>query len=154
MRTPVYWSSALEDIPAPDYADMIVGVLPPRATDDPRDWAKTIFSIRSMPRWITAAMGLRQAIVPLIGIPRAPRDVFRVGRVEGDEALIAADDRHLDFRCGVGVDREARLVRVTTTVRLKGWRGRLYFWPVRLVHPIVVRAMLRSAQRRLGAPRG
>ncbi|MFD0660909.1 DUF2867 domain-containing protein [Thermocatellispora tengchongensis] len=51
----------------------------------------------------------------------------------------------------MAVDAEARLVRITTTVRLKGWRGRVYFWPVRLVHPIVVRAMLRSAQRRLAS---
>ncbi|MER6579938.1 DUF2867 domain-containing protein [Nonomuraea sp. NPDC001023] len=154
MRTPVYWSSALDDMPAPDYADVVVGVLPPRATADPRAWAKAVFSVASMPRWIAAALWLRQAVVPLAGIPRAPRDVFQVARVEGEEALIVADDRHLDFRCGVGVDREARLVRVTTTVRLKGRRGRLYFWPVRLVHPIIVRAMLRSAQRRLGAPTG
>lgn len=40
-----------------------------------------------------------------------------------------------------------RLVRVTTTVRLHGWRGRLYFAPVRLVHPIVVGAMIRGANR-------
>ncbi|MFI6919889.1 DUF2867 domain-containing protein [Nonomuraea spiralis] len=154
MRTPVYWSSALEDIPAPDYADVIIGVLPPRATTDPQVWAKAVFSIRSMPLWIAVAMGLRQMIVPLIGIPRAPRDVFQVAQVEGEEALIVADDRHLDFRCGVAVDPEARLVRVTTTVRLKGLRGRLYFWPVRFMHPIVVRSMLRAARRRLGASRG
>lgn len=56
---------------------------------------------------------------------------------------------HLDFRCGVGVDLDARLVRVTTAVRLKNRRGRLYFAPVRLVHPIVVMAMLRKTRRRL-----
>jgi hypothetical protein len=30
-------------------------------------------------------------------------------------------------------------------VRLHGWRGRLYFAPVKLVHPSVVRGMLRRA---------
>jgi len=150
MRTPVYWSSALEDIPAPDYADMMVGVLPPGAPEDPRVWAEEIFSLASMPRWIVAAMGVRQALVPLFGIARSPRDTFRVSRVEGEEALIVRDERHLDFRCGVAVDAAARLVRITTTVRLRNGRGRLYFWPVRLVHPIVVHAMLRSAQRRMG----
>ncbi|MEV4176480.1 DUF2867 domain-containing protein [Nonomuraea sp. NPDC049709] len=151
MRTPVYWSSALEDIPAPDYADMTIGVLPAGAPEDPRAWAEGIFSPAVMPRWVIAALAVRQAVVPLLGIRRAPRDTFRVERVEGEEALIVADDRHLDFRCGVAVDAAARLVRVTTTVRLKGWRGRVYFWPVRLAHPIVVHAMLRSAQRRLAA---
>ncbi|MFD0660908.1 hypothetical protein [Thermocatellispora tengchongensis] len=83
MRTPVYWSSALEDIPAPDYADMTIGVLPPGAPHDPRVWAAGLFSLRAMPRWIAAALALRQLLVPLLGIPPAPRDTFRVGRVEG-----------------------------------------------------------------------
>ena len=65
--------------------------------------------------------------------------------------LIAADDTHLDFRCAVAVDRSARLVRVTTTVRLHGWRGRVYFAPVRLLHPVVIQAMVQKAGKRLAA---
>ncbi len=147
MRQPQYWSLALRDIPAPDYADMSIGVLPAGATHDAAVWAENLFSLRVMPRWIVLAMGLRQLLVPLIGVRPAPRDTFAVRAVEGDEALLSFDDRHLDFRCGVGVDSEARLVRVTTTVRLKGWRGRLYFAPVRLAHPIVVHAMIRRSQK-------
>ena len=75
--------------------------------------------------------------------------VFAVRRVEGGEALMVASDRHLDFACGVEVDAGRRLVRVTTAVRLHGWRGRLSFAPVGLVHPVVVRSMLRRAARRL-----
>jgi hypothetical protein len=95
---------------------------------------------------------LRQLLVPLIGVPRGGRDVFAVSRVQDGEALISVDDRHLDFRAGVGVDTEARLVRVTTVVRLEGWRGRVYFAPVGVVHPVVVQSMLRRACARLTPP--
>lgn len=104
-----------------------------------------------MPRWVAVALAVRQLLVPLLGIPKAPDDTFAVSERVGDEVLIAADDRHLDFRCAVGVDPEARLLRVTTTVRLHGWRGRLYFAPVRLLHPVVVQAMIHRAGRRLAA---
>lgn len=146
---PAFWSLALRDIPQPDYLDMLAVSLPAGAHDDARRWAEELFAVASMPAWVRLAMGVRQALVPLLGLRPAPRDIFLVRDVLGDEALIAADDAHLDFRCGVGVDRDARLVRVTTAVRLKGARGRLYFAPVRLVHPIVVMSMLRRTRRRL-----
>ena len=150
-RKPQYWSLALADIPAPDYADMSIGVLPSGASTDAAVWARSIFSIRTLPGWVRAALIVRQALSPLIGVPRAGRDVFAVRSVVDNEALLSVDDRHLDFRVGVGVDLEARLVRVTTAVTLKGWRGRLYFAPVRLAHPIVVHSMLKRAQKVLAA---
>jgi hypothetical protein len=100
-----------------------------------------------MPRWVVAALVLRQAVSPMIGVQRAPRDVFTVREVAEDEALVAADDTHLDFRCAIAVDEDARMLRVITTVRLHNARGRLYFAPVRLAHPLVMRSMLRSAAR-------
>ncbi|MDP3209285.1 MAG: DUF2867 domain-containing protein [Rhodoglobus sp.] len=152
MTAPSFWSLALVDIPNPDYADMSIGVLPGGASVDPAVWARSMFSLRDMPRWIVLAMGARQLLVPLVGIPRAPREVFEVQRVEGGEALLGAYDKHLDFRVGVAVDQAHGLVRVVTTVRLKGWRGRLYFAPVRLAHPLVVHSMLRRSQRALARP--
>ena len=146
-QKPAYWSLALADIPSPDYADMSIGVLPQGAPTDAAVWARSIFSVRTMPGWIKAALVVRQVLSPLIGVPRAKRDVFAVRSVRDNEALLSVDDRHLDFRVGVGVDEQSRLVRVTTAVTLKGWRGRLYFAPVRLAHPIVVHAMLKRAQK-------
>jgi hypothetical protein len=149
MTATTAWSIALRDIPQPDYADATIAVIGPQASIDPAEWGRMLFGRDAMPRWVLVAMALRQVAVRLIGIPPAARDVFRIREVVGDEALIAADDRHLDFRCGVAVDAGMRLVRITTTVKLHGWRGRLYFAPVRLVHPIVVRSMVRGAARRL-----
>jgi hypothetical protein len=145
------WSLALRDIPQPDFADAAIVPLPTGATPDARVWAEEMFHVRSMPAWVAAALAVRQAVVPLLGIRRAPKDTFAIRDQVDDEVLMAADDTHLDFRCAVAVDPVARLVRVTTTVRLHGWPGRVYFAPVRLLHPIVVRAMLTKASRRLAA---
>ena len=149
---PVFRSLALQSIPTPDYADVIVLPVPDGASADPHVWAEELFSLKSMPAWVTALMGMRQAVVGLVGISRAPAGVFAVAEVRGEEALISADDTHLDFRCGVAYDAGARLLRVTTAVRLRGWRGRLYFAPVRLLHPLVVHAMMARTIRRLGSP--
>ena len=143
------WSLALRDIPHPDYADALIATLPPDTPVDPAVWAREAFSVSGMPRWVAAARTLPPRLVPQRGQPPAPaHPIARPPRV-GGEVLIAADDRHLDFRCAVGVDPEARLLRVTTAVRLHGWRGRLYFAPVRLLHPVVVQAMVSRAGRRL-----
>jgi hypothetical protein len=151
---PAFRSLALDEVPRPDHVDVIAVPLPTGASIDPTIWTRTIFSIGSTPVWVRLAFALRQLLVPLIGVRRGnPDTVFAVRRVEGEEALMVASDRHLDFACGVGVDAGRRLVRVTTAVRLHGWRGRLYFAPVGLVHPAVVRSMLRRAARRL-TPRG
>ena len=145
--TAVPWSLALRDIPRPDFAEATIVAIAPSGSVDPAAWARRIFDARTIPRWVVAALGLRQLVVPLVGIARAPRDVFRIHEVHDDEVLIVADDTHLDFRCAIAVDEGMRLLRVTTTVRLHGWRGRLYFWPVRIAHPVVMRSMIAAAAK-------
>ncbi|MET3904268.1 DUF2867 domain-containing protein [Paenarthrobacter sp. 4246] len=144
-QAPCFHSLAFREIPTPDYADVCLAVLPKGASTDPTEWAERLFSLNSMPRWVAGAMGLRQALVPLIGVPKAPRDTFNVTDQAGEEALIFVRDKHLNFAAAVGVDPVSQLIRVTTAVELKGWRGKLYFAVVRPVHPIVVNAMLKKA---------
>ena len=150
--SPAFVSLAFRDRPAPDWADVVVETVPEGirpAPADPSRWAQEVFAVGSAPPAVVALMALRQAVVPLIGVAPAPRDVFTVAHVEGDEALIIHHDRHLDFRAGVGFDPDSRLLRVTTAVWLKGWRGRLYFAPVSVLHDPVTRSMMRRAVRRV-----
>jgi hypothetical protein len=147
---PAFDSLALRDIPVPDHADVMIVPLPEGAPTDPRVWAETVFSAGSMPRWVRGLFAVRQSLVGLIGVDKGAPDVFSVDEVCGEEALIVADERHLDFRAAVAVDQRTRTVRVTTTVRLHGWRGRAYFAPVGMVHGPVTMALLRGAARRLG----
>lgn len=147
MVDPAFRSLALDGVDRFDYADVILVSRPPSTPSDPRVWAETMFSPSGVPMLVKAAMGLRMAFAPIIGLRPAPRGVFDVRRVEGDEALIEFVDDHLTFSCGVGVD--AATVRVATVVRFNDWRGRVYFTPVSLVHPWVVHAMLRRTRRLL-----
>jgi len=146
-------SIAFRDIPVPDFADVVSVRLPSGAPVDPEIWARMMFSPASSPGWVGALFTLRERLVGLIGVNRGDAGMFTVADVQDCEALIAVDESHLDFRCGVAVDVAAAVVRVTTTVRLHGWRGRVYFTPVRLVHPAVAKALLNRTARRL-APAG
>ena len=149
MDEPGLRSLAFVDIPVPDFADVQIVPLPDGSPTDPVQWAETVFSVPTAPLLVRLLLALRQLLVRLIGVPKADAGVFRVKEVVGEEALIAGDDRHLDFRVGVGVDAGAGLVRVTTAVRFHGWRGRLYFIPVGLLHGPVTRAMLSQASLKL-----
>lgn len=143
-------SIAFHDIPEPDYADAIFVKIPKSQHDlieDPAWWARQIFSIRSAPFWIRTLLGIRQAVVGLVGINRAQTSVFDIDRVEDGEALISEDDTHLDFRAAVKVDKEARILALTTVVRLHGWRGKLYWSIVSLFHGPVTRSMMGRTAR-------
>ena len=146
-------SIVFDDIPRPDFADVVIVTIPTSVdslSSDPAWWAQQVFNVRSAPTWVQILLGVRQALVRLIGVEPSDSSVFNVDMVENGEALISADDRHLDFRASVSVDLEARLLYVTTAVRLHGWRGRVYFAPVSLLHAPVTRSMARRAVRRSG----
>jgi hypothetical protein len=92
-------------------------------------------------------MGLRQALVGLVGIERGSSESFTVLARDGAEVLLGSDAGHLDFRAVVRTESEQ--VVLTTVVQLHNLRGRAYFGLVRLVHPLIVRSMLRRAAWRL-----
>jgi hypothetical protein len=150
QTAPSFSSLALDGQPPPDWGDVVLESVPGDVDvpSDPAWWADEVFDTGSIPPVVVALMGVRQVVVPLLGVHRATTDAFAVREVAGDEALLVHDDRHLDFRAGVGYDPRSRMLRVTTAVWLHGWRGRLYFGPVAVLHDPVTRSMMRRAIRR------
>ncbi|MFP5022599.1 DUF2867 domain-containing protein [Pseudonocardia phyllosphaerae] len=128
-----------------DAADAVAVAVPAGMPDDPRRWADVIF--REPPPLVTVLLGLRDALVGLVGIERSRGDEFEIRDHDDCEVLLGADAGHLDFRCVVRV--EPGRVVLATTVQLHGARGRLYWSVVRHIHPWVVRAMLTRAARRI-----
>jgi hypothetical protein len=132
-------------LPRVDWSDAHAVAAPPGTPLDPQAWVDAVF--RNPPRWVLAALGLRELLVGLVGIDRAGRGAFDTLAFTDDEVLLGSDANHLDFR--VSVRREPDRVLLTTAVLLHNRRGRAYSALVRPVHPIVVRAMLNRAVRKL-----
>jgi hypothetical protein len=137
-------------LPRVDWTDAQAVAVLPGMPLDPQAWADALF--RDPPRWVAAALGLRELLVGLVGIERGGPGAFDTLARTEDEVLLGADSNHLDFRASVL--REPDRVVLTTVVRLHNRRGRVYSALVRPVHPVIVRAMLNRAARRLsGAAR-
>jgi hypothetical protein len=133
-----------------DWTDAHAVTALPGTPSDPQVWADAVF--RDPPRWVLAALGLRELLVGFVGIERDGGGAFGTLARTDDEVLLGTDASHLGFR--VSVLREARRVVLTTAVQLHNRRGRAYSALVRPLHPIVVRAMLNRASRRLSGATG
>ncbi|WP_344654410.1 DUF2867 domain-containing protein [Cryptosporangium japonicum] len=126
---------------AADLADAYAVRLGPGMPRKASAWLGATFG--NPPGWVRAALALRQAAVPLLGIERAPRDTFRPSAVTDRTATVDADAEHLVFRAALVVDEQE--VTLATLARAHNRRGRLYLAVVERVHPLVVRSMLRRA---------
>lgn len=128
-----------------DLVDAWRVAVPSGVTADPLAWADAMF--RDPPQWVPALLWVRNALVGLVGINRSDESAFDALASGGSEVLLGKDDTHLDFRVSVLVS--GGVVTVSTAARTHNRRGRRYLGVVRVAHPMVVRAMLARAQRRL-----
>ena len=127
-------SIVFRDIPRPSFAMVSVVPLPAGAPADPQVWARILLAGTRVPR----------AVFGLVPAPGAVNN-----QLSDEEVLIAMGSETLEFRVGVAVDAADSLVRVSTAVGLKKRNGRLGLALVRLVHPVLLDALLSRVARRL-----
>lgn len=136
-------------LPRVDDSDVFVIERRRETPADPDVWAEAIFN--DLPPWVDALMGVRERLVGLVGIERGSPDAFAVIERDENEVLFGVDADHLDFRTAVRC--EPTRVVMSSAVQLHHRLGRLYYAPIRRIHPFIVRAMLNRAAYRL-AQRG
>ena len=148
------------------YADAYAIDLPPGCADDVDALMRLLPT--SVPRWADQLMWLRDRIVSVFGLraggaiaapPRStarlqPGDTagtFKVFARSNDEILFGGDDRHLNFRASMLVQRDGGRSRVvlSTVVQFNNRLGRVYFFFVRPFHGLIVASLLRNLRRRL-----
>ncbi|MCW2237361.1 DUF2867 domain-containing protein [Azospirillum canadense] len=120
----------------------------------------------STPRWVDRLLALRNALVTPLGLKTGPMGapdiappfqvgqsigVFRIIALTGDEAVFGEDDRHLDFRVSLLLQRGERgnSLAVSTIVKINNGLGTGYFAVVKPFHRLIVTVMARNVARRL-----
>jgi hypothetical protein len=153
-------SLAMRSLPRIDFADAFRCQLPENQPENIDSVTRSIFL--TMPQWVAQLLELRNVIVRPFGlktsidaVPSNNQDELQPGTAVGvfevldrrlnDEIMLGEDDKHLDYRVSIQLERQEKKcwVVVSTAVKFNNWLGRAYFVPVRSVHKIVVPAMMK-----------
>lgn len=120
------------------------------------------------PEWINGLLLLRDRIVGMFGLKTGTDAsnkekiianfkceigenvaLFKVFDKNENEVLFGENDKHLDFRVSLFLDRQKDTLTVSTLVKFNNWTGRLYFLPVLPFHKIIVPVIARGIVKRL-----
>lgn len=156
--------------PAYDYTDSFTYVI-----GDPADKLgiveiAEVFS-QPGPKWIERLLALRDKLVAPFGLktsdsapestlsddkwqPGAQAGIFRVFDRTADTILLGEDDKHLDFRVLLSIERiqdeaSKKKITVSTLVKRHNWLGKIYFFFVKPAHRLIVPAMMKQKFRQL-----
>jgi len=128
------------------------------------DATKAFFS--TSPKWINSLLSLRNKIVAVFGLktvemaksekeilanfkgnPEDKLGLFKVYEKTDSEIILGEDDKHLNFRVSFMLDaikNNEKKLTISTTVLYNNWFGKLYFYPVKPFHKIIVKTILKS----------
>ncbi|MNK00766.1 hypothetical protein D3C87_185570 [compost metagenome] len=155
-----------------DYVDSFAGNLTDKHSNiDTVKLGKAFFS--SGPDWIGKLFSFRNAIVKRLGL-KTPENIsnrqkqleqfkcevgerlglFQVYHRDENEVIIGEDDKHLDFRISLYLqanenNAHEKTLTISTVVKFHSWLGRLYFFPVKPFHRLIVPTMLKGMVKHL-----
>lgn len=106
-------------------------------------------------------LGIRDAVMGRFGVKTSQQvraahgdnnrmDFFPLLLASSEEVILGEDDRHLDFRLSLKLQRNADgpdFLLATTAVRCHNRLGRYYIWVIKPFHQWVVRSHLARAMR-------
>lgn len=153
-----------------DYSDSFRGIFTDKTNRIDAAAAGKVF-FTSAPAWIGKLFELRNKMVAAFGLktsgngqnrqdlldnfkcePGEQLGLFKVFARTENEVILGEDDKHLNFRISLFLDRtgpKQKALTISTTVQFNHWTGKLYFLPVRPFHRAIVPAMLKSLIREL-----
>jgi hypothetical protein len=116
----------------------------------------------SSPAWVDWLFDIRNRVVSMLGLKTSGAEskeaviqnikcevgesigLFKIFAKTENEIVMGEDDKHLDFRVSLFLDRQNNLLVVSTIVKIHNWLGRLYFLPVKPFHKIIVPVMTKG----------
>jgi hypothetical protein len=150
-----------------DYIDSFQGsFIDKNGNIDSTKIGKSFFE--SGPKWIDKLFAFRNKLVGLFGLKTSGKitdrqklldnfkcekgeqlGLFKVFAKTADEIVLGEDDKHLNFRVSLLIDKQTesktdKNLIISTTVKFNNWFGRFYFIPVRPFHKLIVPTMLKG----------
>ncbi len=121
------------------------------------------------PEWVSALLQLRNKVVGIFGLKTGSNKsdkqrlianfkfeigerlaLFKIFDKNQNEVIFGENDKHLDFRVSLFLDKQKNTLTVSTLVKFNNWMGRLYFIPVlpfhKIIVPVIVKGMVRQLQ--------
>jgi len=107
-----------------------------------------------MPEWVDVLMKLRNRIVGVFGLKTdrntlKPETFFPVIENREDEIIMGEDDKHLNFRASILRDSLEETLSLITVVHYNNVWGKVYFFPVKPFHKIIMRVLLKRYLKQL-----
>ncbi|MDR0748629.1 MAG: DUF2867 domain-containing protein [Tannerellaceae bacterium] len=107
----------------------------------------------AMPGWVSVLFRLRNRIVGVFGLktdrntPKA-EIFFTVIENREDEIVMGEVDKHLNFRASILKDESGSTISLITVVHYNNVWGKVYFFPVKPFHKIIMRVLLKRYLKR------
>ncbi|MDR0581541.1 MAG: DUF2867 domain-containing protein [Prevotellaceae bacterium] len=99
------------------------------------------------PKWVNGMMKIRDLFVRPFGLKTARETesdkIFPVIAQTENEIIMGINDRHLNFRVSVLIDREKSYIYVTTLVQYNNRFGNAYFLLIKPFHNLIVRSVMK-----------
>lgn len=150
-----------------DYIDSFQSLIFTKERNDDITTFLKLF-IRSGPKWADHLLVIRDKIVGLFGLNTTEQitknknqidhavyntgeqlGIFKLYDKSESEFLLGEDDKHLNFRVSllieqIDLEKDERRFSITTAVKFNNMFGRIYFYPVKPVHRLIVRTTLKN----------
>jgi len=130
----------------------------------PSSLGKSFFT--SAPKWIQNLFEFREKLAKIVGLktgkkkaerqkaldafhcePGQQLGLFKVLSKTDNEVILGEDDKHLNFRISITVERlngDNKKVTLSTWVHFNNFFGKLYFIPVKPFHKLIVPSMMKA----------
>jgi len=104
--------------------------------------------IMKLPGWIVVLFKLRNSIVSVFGLKTDRKNneqdtFFTLIEKNENEIVMGEVDKHLNFRVSIMKDESKNTISLTTVVHFNNVWGRIYFFPVKPFHKIIVKSLLK-----------
>jgi hypothetical protein len=101
-----------------------------------------------LPGWVNVLFSIRNRIAGLFGLKtdrntREDDTFFSLVEKREDEIVMGEDDKHLNFRASILKDAANGAISLTTVVHYNKLWGKIYFFPVKPFHKIIMKALLK-----------